>query len=768
MGVVLEEGYAEFVQYHEQQLKHIGFPEDAWRQVYEKLQPRPIFDLDKGLEIRDGKVLTQKPHQPFSCVYIVPHLWSGDGQAASYLALLEDLEQPAKLLEMMGSVRDHLTNNHISTDEIIQELVKVTGESEEKVRAVYRKTNGDLILTVYNLKQGDDDVTGDQIANALNLPKASIISFEEFKSAVPDQKSGPEMERMYNEYVRKKQSEIGEDGSGTTSKYKWEDDAEEHVITVTIPVPKGTKRGDVVSKITSKHWTFGIKGEAPIIYGNFGGLVQPDECTWYFEKGTDNIIGNIQKGDHEEFVWQNLIVGEEKINEYFLACERTRKLIDTLDQLWYNALTYQAVTPEGTQAHAWYLPPKMVTKMAHSKDPSFRVAPFWSCYGGKIITLLWPLKSTRAGEACTLDKYPVLFTGEPPLQREARAWAASPANLYKPLPKSFKSLYENLLPPFKHKPSCWSPIDEAVSENDNGEHLTVVSSMFLSEDYKQDLKESGITVLEKEVPNKKCSHWKPGREGRAGLESVNMFDATLTNLIRLNSYIRSSFGEATWWPSGYHLNKELPAVLASPPSWDRLWLLRCAENTASSVVTISSCRAARMCENSLNYFIQEYVNSFRTENCHCSLEFTVVIRGKRCYISDTPAVHKAREAVNEKAENYYLIDHFIPRSDGTHFPSTPWSKYLVEFSMKEPWPAMETKIHHVVHDLLHGFVKTNTLRHCYGVQLIITPEFEIKVVGVNPSPTYFPSLSHLAWAWKLLYCQSVPVPRGFRTLISGL
>lgn len=767
MGIDLDEGYTEFVQFHEQQLRHNGLPEEAWRQVYEKLHPKTVLDIDSGLQVKDGVVVALKPLQPYSCIYIVPHLWTGDGSASTYSTLEEDIDQPSRLVDIMGPDSNTPAKSFNSSNETIEEIAKVFECSHDAAKEAYNLTKGDLILTVQKLGDSSaENIDGEKLAESLNLPKKqTIITYEEFISAVTEEKSEAELEQLYNGYVRKKQLEIGEDGFGTTDRYKWVDDAEERVITVTIPVPPGTKRGDVVSKVTSRHWTFGIRGEPPIIYGNFQGIVQADECTWYFEKGTDNIIASIQKIGTEEYMWQNLIVDEEKINEGFLSGERRRSLIWAMDKLWSCALTYQAITTEGRQAHNWYLPPQTITKMVHSKNPTFRLAPFWSCYGGKIMTLLWPIKNIKSGDTCSLDKYVTLFSDEPELQRKARIWATNPANLSKEVPKSFKVQYENLCPPHKYKPSAWNTVDDVQSENGNPDKLTVVTNMTLGDDAKEILKDVGITVTNEQVPDQECCHWKQGRDERDGLVKVNTFDHTLTNLLQLNNFIRSTFGSAEWWPAGYHLNKELAAVLASPASWDLVWFLRCTENSALSVMTSHQTRLARLCENSLTYFAQPYIDSMQLENCQCSLEFTVVIRGKQCYVSDIPAIHKARLSSEEgEMENYYLTDNFIPRSDGSNFPSTLWPKFLVQFSLRDSWLTVENKIHHIIHDLLSNLINKTSEVHCYGIQVIITPDLHIKLLGINPSPTYFPSVQHLASAWKLLFCETIPFVSGFRNI----
>lgn len=53
----------------------------------------------------DGSVVQNvisQAFKPYSAVYIVEHKWSGDGGPESYNVLEEDIEQPAKLCELLG------------------------------------------------------------------------------------------------------------------------------------------------------------------------------------------------------------------------------------------------------------------------------------------------------------------------------------------------------------------------------------------------------------------------------------------------------------------------------------------------------------------------------------------------------------------------------------------------------------------------------------------------------------------------------------------
>ena len=69
---------------------------------------------------------------------------------------------------------------------------------------------------------------------------------------------------------------------------------------------------------------------------------------------------------------------------------------------------------------------------------------------------------------------------------------------------------------------------------------------------------------------------------------------------------RTNFGNTEFWEVGYHINKELGAMIADPgvSPWKTLWVLRCAAGLGSTVITSNLARVARMCDNSLTYFAQ--------------------------------------------------------------------------------------------------------------------------------------------------------------------
>jgi len=309
------------------------------------------------------------------------------------------------------------------------------------------------------------------------------------------------------------------------------------------------------------------------------------------------------------------------------------------------------------------------------------------------------------------------------------------------------------------KPEHWAYC-ESTDTIEELPALALHSDMVLSQERVSELATMGVSL----VPTDQSLHyWVEGRGSRDGLKSVNSADDVMTNLIRLNQYIKTTFGAAPWWPGGYHLNKDLASIITSEQSWEPYWVLRCSEGTAHSIVTSHQVRLARMCENSLNYFAQPYVYSMSLAGFQCSLEYTVVLRDQQLWVSDIPAVHRARDST--QCDNHYKPDSFISRSDAGHFPSTSWGAFLVQFSSSsnEPWPVQDIKILNVLHELLSGFTKESSGKHCYGVHVIVTGDFGVKIVGINPTPRYHASVQHLASAWGLLY-NNMNCVQGFRKL----
>ncbi|KAL1203114.1 Protein BOBBER 2 [Cardamine amara subsp. amara] len=93
-------------------------------------------------------------------------------------------------------------------------------------------------------------------------------------------------------------------------KYSWTQNLQE--VTVTIPVPLGTKSRSVTCEIKKNRLKVGIKGQDPIIDGEFFHPVKPDDCFWNIED--QKVISVLlTKQDQMEW-WKYCVKGEPEID----------------------------------------------------------------------------------------------------------------------------------------------------------------------------------------------------------------------------------------------------------------------------------------------------------------------------------------------------------------------------------------------------------------------------------------------------------------------
>ncbi|CAA7050197.1 unnamed protein product [Microthlaspi erraticum] len=93
-------------------------------------------------------------------------------------------------------------------------------------------------------------------------------------------------------------------------KYSWTQNLQE--VTVTIPVPEGTKSRSVTCEIKKNRIKVGLKGQEPIIDGEFFHTVKPDDCFWNIED--QKVISVLlTKLDQMEW-WKYCVKGEPEID----------------------------------------------------------------------------------------------------------------------------------------------------------------------------------------------------------------------------------------------------------------------------------------------------------------------------------------------------------------------------------------------------------------------------------------------------------------------
>ena len=356
-----------FEQLHRPQLQAIGFPQSLLPALHSQLAGggdrgnlRRHFDLvpaaSDGAQSCTGLVLETKTRLPrASRVFVLLHAWESDGGVAARSQLLDDPALLARIEGLLG-IRTASGENPEAT---VREMARVVSSLSGKTEAV---ANRALAETGYGLVAG--------VVQAEDLGEAGReeqdkpgISFEEFKqgvvatvkpeTAVPDS----DLRCLYQDYLKRKAAGPLVDGSGCVrcGRYSWTDGTDEGTIAVSVSLPPGTKKRDVVSKIRARHWMLGVRGATPIIDGDFTGVVVPDECVWTLEK--EELAMTLQKARPEEG-WGSLLAGEVQLGA--VEVERAASIgrlraearADAIwERMWHVNQTYQAVTPEGERSH---------------------------------------------------------------------------------------------------------------------------------------------------------------------------------------------------------------------------------------------------------------------------------------------------------------------------------------------------------------------------------------------------------------------------------
>ncbi|KAL4282573.1 hypothetical protein GQ457_16G025310 [Hibiscus cannabinus] len=103
-------------------------------------------------------------------------------------------------------------------------------------------------------------------------------------------------------------------------KYSWTQTLQE--VTVNVPVPSGTKSRFVVCEIKKNHFKVGLKGQSPIIDGDFFQAVKPDDCYWSIEDGCALSI-LLTKHNQMEW-WKSLVKGDPEIDTQKVEPENSK------------------------------------------------------------------------------------------------------------------------------------------------------------------------------------------------------------------------------------------------------------------------------------------------------------------------------------------------------------------------------------------------------------------------------------------------------------
>ncbi|MCL7023623.1 hypothetical protein MKW94_002539 [Papaver nudicaule] len=105
--------------------------------------------------------------------------------------------------------------------------------------------------------------------------------------------------------------------------YSWTQSLQE--VTINIPIPEGTKSRFVACEIKKNHLKVGLKGQPPILDGNFFQTVKVDDCFWSIEDS--KFISILLTKQNQMEWWKYVVKGEPEIDTQKVEPE-TSKLSD--------------------------------------------------------------------------------------------------------------------------------------------------------------------------------------------------------------------------------------------------------------------------------------------------------------------------------------------------------------------------------------------------------------------------------------------------------
>ncbi|KAJ6828201.1 protein BOBBER 1-like isoform X1 [Iris pallida] len=103
-------------------------------------------------------------------------------------------------------------------------------------------------------------------------------------------------------------------------KYSWTQTLQE--VTISIPIPQGTKSRFIAYEIKKKHLKVGLKGQPPIIDGELYESVKVNDCFWSIEDG--KFISVLLTKQNQMEWWKCLVKGDPEIDTQKVEPENSK------------------------------------------------------------------------------------------------------------------------------------------------------------------------------------------------------------------------------------------------------------------------------------------------------------------------------------------------------------------------------------------------------------------------------------------------------------
>ncbi|KAL8452917.1 hypothetical protein Emag_002134 [Eimeria magna] len=111
-----------------------------------------------------------------------------------------------------------------------------------------------------------------------------------------------------------------EGNGGTTDKYRWTQTLE--AVDVYVPVGSGVRASQCVVKITASKLCVGLKGQPPILDGEFSQRVHAEDCMWTLED-QNTIHLSLEKVDRMRW-WSCVLKGDPEIDTKTIVPENSK------------------------------------------------------------------------------------------------------------------------------------------------------------------------------------------------------------------------------------------------------------------------------------------------------------------------------------------------------------------------------------------------------------------------------------------------------------
>lgn len=181
----------------------------------------------------------------------------------------------------------------------------VVKEVNGLVRSVKEKVDSEEKKRKENTNGGGLKVESKRVKEESSSSGSSSSSSAKPVEVVKDQKM-EEVKEDDNKGLRAPNRGNGQD----MEKYSWVQSLQE--VTVNVPIPQGTKSRFIACDIKKNHLKVGLKGQPPILEGEFYKPVKVDDCFWSIED-QNSISILLTKQDQMEW-WKCLVKGEPEID----------------------------------------------------------------------------------------------------------------------------------------------------------------------------------------------------------------------------------------------------------------------------------------------------------------------------------------------------------------------------------------------------------------------------------------------------------------------